>query len=439
VEDRGGEGAQILDQDRVAARVQLGTSVIADEAGGRAGRHPGVAGLVAVVDDADAVCVLRRCVSRSSACHRGVGNGIVARWPPFTGSSSRAPLRRPSDAGEPDRSARVRTAFRPCFHTRTRATVGIGRSGHTWLQAKRSPPSSAAPATTPLPISLTSRSTGPSASAIRALPLVGPGVRSATVGFEVSTEAYGQFMGRFSVPLAEAFIRFVGIEEGQTALDVGCGAGALTVSLVEYLGVANVAALDPSSAFVSSLRKAHPDWTVRQGSAESMPFPDEQFDRTLAQLVVHFMTDPVEGLREMARVTRPGGVVAASVWDHAGDAGPLAAFWRTARDLDPAVRDESGLPGVAQGHLESLFEEAGMPDPRSTVLRVAVHCQTFDDWWTPFTLGVGPAGEYVASLAVENRERLRLHCLATMPTAPFTVNARAWTVCFTKEPSASLS
>jgi len=266
-----------------------------------------------------------------------------------------------------------------------------------------------------------------------------PRVRSASVGFEVSTEAYGRFMGRFSDPLAQAFIQFVGIEEGQKALDVGCGAGALTVPLIERLGVANVAALDPSSAFVSSLRKSHPDWSVRQGSAESMPFADEQFDRTLAQLVVHFMTDPVEGLREMSRVTRPGGVVAASVWDHAGDAGPLAAFWRAARDLDPTVRDESGLPGVRQGHLESLFEAAGMPGPRSTVLRVAIHCQTFDDWWTPFTLGVGPAGEYVASLAVEDRERLRLHCFAAMPTAPFTVDGRAWTVCCTKEPSASLT
>jgi trans-aconitate methyltransferase len=100
------------------------------------------------------------------------------------------------------------------------------------------------------------------------------------VGFEVSAEAYGQFMGRFSAPLAEAFIQFVGIEGGQTALDVGCGAGALTGPLIETLGVANVAALDPSSAFVSSLRKSHPDWSVRQGSAQFLPFADEQFDRT---------------------------------------------------------------------------------------------------------------------------------------------------------------
>ena len=253
------------------------------------------------------------------------------------------------------------------------------------------------------------------------------------MGFEISTEAYGQFMGRFSGPLAQEFIAFVGIEEGQTALDVGCGAGALTVPLIERLGVASVAALDPSSAFVSSLRTSHPDWSVLRGSAEAIPFADEQFDRTLAQLVVHFMSDPVMGLREMARVTRPRGIVAASVWDHAGEAGPLAAFWRAARDLDPAVRDESGLPGVRQGHLESLFRAAGMPALRSTVLRVSIQCATFDDWWRPFTLGAGPAGEYVASLAPEDRERLRLHCFAAMPQAPFSVDAAAWTVSSTKE------
>lgn len=235
-------------------------------------------------------------------------------------------------------------------------------------------------------------------------------------------------MGRFSGPLAESFVEFVGVETGQSALDVGCGAGSLTARLVERLGVANVRALDPSTAFVSSLRITNPDWDVRLGSAESLPFADEQFDRSLAQLVVHFMTDPVQGLREMARVTRPGGIIAASVWDHGGAAGPLAAFWRAARDLDPTVRDESGLPGVREGHLQSLFAAAGMAAARSTVLRVAVECPTFDDWWIPFTLGVGPAGEYVASLTDEDRFRLRDHCYEALPSAPFAVNAAAWTV-----------
>jgi SAM-dependent methyltransferase len=252
------------------------------------------------------------------------------------------------------------------------------------------------------------------------------------VSFQVSTDAYARFMGRFSSPLAQEFIDFVGIEEGQTALDVGCGAGALTVPLIERLGVASVEAIDPSSAFVASLREAHPDWNVREGSAESLPFDDEQFDLTLAQLVVHFMTDPVQGLREMARVSRPGGVVAASVWDHAGEAGPLAAFWRAVRDLDPTAGDESGLPGVKEGHLQQLFEAAGMPGARSTVLRISVECLTFDDWWNPFTLGVGPAGEYVASLSGEARDRLRSHCLSVMPPAPFFVDAAAWTVRYVK-------
>jgi SAM-dependent methyltransferase len=249
------------------------------------------------------------------------------------------------------------------------------------------------------------------------------------VGFEVSTDAYGQFMGRFSGPLAHAFIDFVGIDRGQTALDVGCGAGALTAPLVDRLGAASVSAVDPSSAFVTALRASHPDWNVQPGTAESLPFDSAQFDRTLAQLVVHFMSDPVQGLREMERVTRPRGLVAACVWDHAGEAGPLATFWRAARDLDPAVHDESGLPGVRQGHLESLFADAGMPDVRSTVLRVSVAYASFDEWWEPYTLGVGPAGEHVASLSDEDRDRLRAQCRAALPAAPFTVDAAAWAVC----------
>src|SRR5919108_261504 len=154
------------------------------------------------------------------------------------------------------------------------------------------------------------------------------------MSFDVAAAAYDRFMGRYSRLLSPQMADLAGVSDGQRVLDVGCGPGALTAELVARLGATSVAAVDPSEPFVAAARERHPGVDVRRASAESMPFGDDTFDGTLAQLVVHFMTDPVAGLAEMARVTRPGGVVAACVWDHGGDLGPLNTFWRAARDLD---------------------------------------------------------------------------------------------------------
>jgi len=247
------------------------------------------------------------------------------------------------------------------------------------------------------------------------------------MSFEVSADAYGQFMGRFSRPLAEQFVDLVGVVPGQRVLDVGCGSGALTAVLVSRVGVQGVSAVDPSASFVEVVRTAYPSMDVQRSGAESLTFPDRSFDAVLAQLVVHFMTDPVLGITQMARTTAPGGVVAASVWDHAGDKGPLSAFWSAARSLDPSVPDESGLPGVAEGHLAELFATAGLTDVTSSSLTVAVEHSSFEDWWDPFTLGVGPAGAYVAGLDDAGRGALRDRCRQILPPAPFRTTATAWT------------
>jgi SAM-dependent methyltransferase len=157
-----------------------------------------------------------------------------------------------------------------------------------------------------------------------------------------------------------------------------------------------------------------------------LPFPDGTFDVALAQLVVHFMADPVAGLREMGRVTRPGGTVAACVWDHTGGRSPLAVFWQAARELDPSARDESGLAGVREGHLAKLFAQAGLGPARAGILTVRVTHPTFEQWWEPFTLGVGPAGSYVASLSEERRTALREHCRHLLPAGPVEISASAW-------------
>ena len=148
----------------------------------------------------------------------------------------------------------------------------------------------------------------------------------------------------------------------------------------------------------------------------------------LAQLVVHFMADPVAGLTEMRRVAQPGGRVAACVWDHGGDGGPLSAFWRAARDLDPDAPDESTMPGVREGQLAKLSQDAGLADIEPSTLVVPVEFTSFDQWWEPFLLGVARVGTYLRQLDPPHLAALRDHCAAVMPTPPFTVQAAAWCV-----------
>jgi hypothetical protein len=140
------------------------------------------------------------------------------------------------------------------------------------------------------------------------------------------------------------------------------------------------------------------------------------------------MADPVAGLREMGRVTRPGGVVAACVWDHAGGRGPLSAFWQAVRELDPGADDESNLAGVREGHLAELFGQAGLGPADVTTLTVRVRQAGFESWWETFTLGVGPAGAYLASLPADRQAKLRERCRRQLPDGPFEVVATAWAV-----------
>ncbi|MFW5473024.1 class I SAM-dependent methyltransferase [Knoellia sp. CPCC 206450] len=249
------------------------------------------------------------------------------------------------------------------------------------------------------------------------------------MAFDVAAEAYGRFMGRYSEPLGPVFAEWAGVHRGDRVLDVGCGPGALTAELVDRVGVTHVAAVDPSAPFVESVRARLPGLEVHRAPAEQLPFDDGGFDRALAQLVVHFMQDPVTGLGEMARVTRRGGVVAACTWDLGGHRSPLDPLWDAVRRTDPLAADESRLAGAREGHLAELATEAGLLDVESAELTVAVTHPDFDEWWEPFTLGVGLAGDYVASLDERGREALREECRSGFPSSgPFTIEAVAWTV-----------
>jgi SAM-dependent methyltransferase len=248
------------------------------------------------------------------------------------------------------------------------------------------------------------------------------------VSFDVAADAYNRFMGRYSGPLSSDFADWAGVRAGERALDVGCGPGALTRVLVDRLGVDEVSAVDPSPPFVTAVRQLFPTLDVQLAVAERLPYPDDLFDHALAQLVVHFMTDPVGGLQEMARVVRPGGIVSACVWDFAGERGPISVLWRAARELDPEVVDESDLPGARPGDLERLCHAAGLVRVESGALEVVVHHEGFEQWWEPFTLGVGPSGAYVTGLTQEHRSALHDRCRSLMPEGDFDLTAHAWAV-----------
>jgi SAM-dependent methyltransferase len=246
------------------------------------------------------------------------------------------------------------------------------------------------------------------------------------VSFDVAADAYDAFMGRYSSALTAQFVDFALVRSGRRVLDVGCGTGALTGALVERFGPGAVAAVDPSASFVATARERLPGVDVRQASADRLPFADGAFDAVLAQLVVHFMPDPVAGISEMRRATRADGVVAACVWDHGGRQGPLRLFWDAARELDPGVDDESHLPGTRQGHLEELFRAAGLRAIEGGALTIAVPHATFEAWWEPFTRGVGPAGAYLRRVDAALRDAIREAARARVATEPFTVSAVAW-------------
>ena len=246
--------------------------------------------------------------------------------------------------------------------------------------------------------------------------------------FSVPAERYDRFMGRYSQPLASQMIALGGVEPPARVVDVGCGPGALTSELVARFEAASVAAADPSEPFVAATRLRNADVDVRLAAAEDLPFPDDEFDAAFAQLVVHFMSDPVAGIAEMARVTRAGGAVVACVWDHVGGRSPLSVFWQAARDVHASTPSEATRPGTREGHLAEIFADAGLGDIVETVFTVRVEHETFDDWWEPYMYGVGPLGDFVEKLDGEGREAVRKRAAELLPEPPFVLEAHAWAV-----------
>lgn len=246
--------------------------------------------------------------------------------------------------------------------------------------------------------------------------------------FAVAGSTYDSFMGRYSAGLAEPFADAAGVGADMTALDVGCGPGALTGVLVARLGAQSVLACDPSPPFVQTCAARHPGVRVELGRAEDLPFEDDVADCALAQLVLHFVSDPPRAASEMARVVRPDGTVAACVWDFDDGMQMLRGFWDAALSLDPEAPDEARTLRFGRpGEIADLFVSAGLRDVAESTLTVASSYASFDELWRGFLAGVGPAGAYCVSRAEPDRERLREAVFRRFgsPSGAFTLDAVA--------------
>jgi SAM-dependent methyltransferase len=243
--------------------------------------------------------------------------------------------------------------------------------------------------------------------------------------FEVSDTAYDNFMGRYSERLAPLFADFAGVEAGQKVLDVGAGTGALSAELLRR--GAEVAAADPSPPFVAALERRFPGADMRAATAESLPWPDESFDAVVAQLVLTFMNDAPAGITEMRRVARPGGVVAACMWDRQG-MDMLAAVHRTQVALAATGTTEARTLYRSRDEVEGLFTGAGFSDVQTELLEVEREYAAFDELWDTIADGAGPAGAWVKTLddrqRTDAREEMRRQ--VGEPAGAFTLHGRAW-------------
>ncbi|WP_026620493.1 ubiquinone/menaquinone biosynthesis C-methylase UbiE (plasmid) [Ensifer sp. WSM1721] len=234
-----------------------------------------------------------------------------------------------------------------------------------------------------------------------------------TSSFNVHDAAgYEQLMGRWSQRLAPPFIDFAGLADSEKIVDVGCGTGSLTFALAKAADLSEIAAIDYSPVFVEEAirRNTDPRINIRQADACALPFADGAFDRALALLVLHFVPEASKAVAEMRRVVRPGGVVAAAVWDHLGGMPGMRMMVDTVAALSEGGRQLRARycfqPMMRPGEMKRTFVEEGLADVTETQLMIRMDYRNFDDYWAPIAAGEGPLGKYVATLDAAERTRV---------------------------------
>jgi len=251
-----------------------------------------------------------------------------------------------------------------------------------------------------------------------------------------NAESLERYVGRWSRLVAREFVAWLQVPPGSRWLDVGCGSGALTETVLAEAEPESIEGVDTSEAFVAyaASRVTDPRASFAVADAQALDRPDAAYDAVASSLVLNFLPDPARGAAEMRRVVRPGGVVAGYVWDYAGEMQLMRRFWDAAAELDPAAADlEEGrrMAGCNPADLEALFSGAGLEEVETRAIDVPTVFADFDDYWSPFEGGQGPAPGYCASLPRDRRAALRERLRETLPAAAdgsISLVARAWAV-----------
>ena len=246
--------------------------------------------------------------------------------------------------------------------------------------------------------------------------------------------AYEPYIGRWSRVVAREFLPWLDIAPGARWLDVGCGTGALTAPALEMAAPASVLGIDSSAGFLRVARGQIGDRRAvfALGDARALPLPDAAYDVAVSGLALNFVPDPERAAQELRRVVRPGGRVAAYVWDYAGRMQLMRHFWDAAVALDPAAADEGPrFPLCRPGPLAALWRAAGLIAVQTRPIDAPTRFRDFDDYWGPFLGGQGPAPAYAMSLSEDHRAALRERIRAGLPIAAdgsIALIARAWAV-----------